>query len=133
MLNEIKLNANFYDDEAEKLKSCFSPGVIELVEDPNKDGRKKAVVKNARLDMCSRQVFMHDEFKNLVELFKIRDHFICILNDLNRHIFQLIPNFRIMKSSFNWVHGSNASRRPNETVDRDSHEKVAISFERNQF
>jgi hypothetical protein len=99
MLNEIKLNGNFYDDDAEKLKSCFSPGVIELVEDPNKDGieiyinkkrsisnksiiilfkgRKKAVVKNARLDMCSRQVFMHDEFKNLVELYKIRDHFIC--------------------------------------------------------
>lgn len=38
MLNEIKLNANFYDDEAEKLKSCFSPGVIELVEDSQKDG-----------------------------------------------------------------------------------------------
>ena len=38
MLNEIKLNGNFYDDDAEKLKSCFSPGVIELVEDPNKDG-----------------------------------------------------------------------------------------------
>lgn len=76
MLNEIKLNGNFYDDDAEKLKSCFSPGVIELVEDPNKDGRKKAVVKNPRLDMCSRQVFMHDEFKNLVELYKIRDHFI---------------------------------------------------------
>ena len=38
MLNEIKLNANFYDEEAEKLKSCFSPGVIELVEDSQKDG-----------------------------------------------------------------------------------------------
>ena len=40
-------------------------------------GRKKAIIANPRLDMCSRQVYMYDEFKDLVDIFKIRDHFIC--------------------------------------------------------
>ena len=40
-------------------------------------GRKKAIVVNPRLDMCSRQVYMYEEFKDLVEINKIRDHFIC--------------------------------------------------------
>ena len=72
------MKTDFYDEQAEKLQSCFSPGVIDLVEDNKKiDGRKKAVVTNPRLDMCSRQVFMHDEFKDIVEINKIRDHFIC--------------------------------------------------------
>ena len=31
MLTEIVLKRDFYDEEAERLKSCFSPGVIELV------------------------------------------------------------------------------------------------------
>lgn len=74
LLTEIKLKRSFYDEEAAKLQSCFSPGVIELVEE--NDGRKKAVVKNARLDTCSRQVYMHDEFKDEVEICKIKDHFI---------------------------------------------------------
>lgn len=29
---EIILKDEFYDDEAEKLQTCFSPGVIDLVE-----------------------------------------------------------------------------------------------------
>jgi len=81
-LTEITLNSEFYDEQAEKLQSCFSPGVIELVEDSKKIGRKKAVVANPRLDLTSRQVFMYDEFKDQVEIRKLRDHFICnfILN-----------------------------------------------------
>jgi len=40
-------------------------------------GRRKAIVSNPRLDLCSRQVFMHEEFKDQVEVSKIRNHFIC--------------------------------------------------------
>jgi hypothetical protein len=76
-LTEITLHGDFYDEQAERLKSCFSPGVIELIDDSKKDGRKKAVIANPRLDMTSRQVFMYDEFKDQVEIRKIRDHFIC--------------------------------------------------------
>ncbi len=75
LLTEIRLKQDFYDEQAERLQSCFSPGVINLVADET--ARKKAVVVNPRLDLCSRQVFMHDEFKDLVEVYKVRDHFIC--------------------------------------------------------
>ena len=105
---EITFKTEFYDEQAEKIKACFSPGVIKIVADDKKEGnlfilfnrvikiliskilylktklchrtiegRKKAIIGNPRLDMCSRQVYMHDEFKDLVDIFKIRDHFIC--------------------------------------------------------
>ena len=34
-------------------------------------------MSNPRLDLCSRQVFMHEELKDQVEINKIRNHFIC--------------------------------------------------------
>ncbi|CAL1542561.1 unnamed protein product [Lymnaea stagnalis] len=74
LLPEIRLLRRFYDDEAEKLQKCFSPGVIDLVE--TSDGRKVAKVVNARLDTCSRNVFRHDDLKDGVLLQKVRDHFI---------------------------------------------------------
>jgi DNA-directed RNA polymerases I and III subunit RPAC1 len=77
---EIILLKEFYDEEAEKLEKCFTPGVIELEE---KNGRKRAIVKNSRIDMCSRQVYMYEEFKESVKLHKIRDHFICKYYRLN--------------------------------------------------
>ena len=57
-------------EAAQRLKSCFSTGVIEL----NSDG--EAYVKDARNDACSRNVFRHDDLKDCVELSKVRDHFI---------------------------------------------------------
>jgi DNA-directed RNA polymerase I and III subunit RPAC1 len=101
---EIIINDEFYDEEAEKLQACFSPGVIRLREENGNHtrddkmefrvvhlascsvffclGRKKAYVENSRLDLCSRQVFMQDDFKDRVQMNKIRDHFICKLNVL---------------------------------------------------
>jgi hypothetical protein len=35
-LTEVILKTDFYDEQAEKLQACFSPGVIELVEDNKK-------------------------------------------------------------------------------------------------
>ena len=57
-------------------RSCFTPGVIELVDDDKKEGRKKAIVLNPRHDLSSRQIYMYEEFKDLVEINKIRNHFI---------------------------------------------------------
>ncbi|RMZ96754.1 DNA-directed RNA polymerases I and III subunit RPAC1, partial [Brachionus plicatilis] len=54
LLTEIVLKQDFYDEQAERLKSCFSPGVIKIVDDDKKEGRTKAVVDNPRLDTCSR-------------------------------------------------------------------------------
>ena len=36
LLTEIILKTDFYDEQAEKLQSCFTPGVIELIDDDKK-------------------------------------------------------------------------------------------------
>eukprot|EP00116_Pleurobrachia_bachei_P007215 sb/3467477/ len=69
LLPEIQLLKEFRGSAAEKLKSCFSPGVIEI-----ENG--VAVVKNARLDSGSREVLRHPELAEGVKLLKLRDHFI---------------------------------------------------------
>ena len=40
-------------------------------------GKKKAVVNDARYDMCSRNAFRYDDLKDSVKLTRARDHFIC--------------------------------------------------------
>ena len=42
LLPEISFKEDFYDDRAEKVQKCFSPGVIELVEDI--DGKKAIIL-----------------------------------------------------------------------------------------
>ncbi|XP_078255082.1 DNA-directed RNA polymerases I and III subunit RPAC1 isoform X3 [Rhinoraja longicauda] len=73
LLPEITLLGPVEGELADKLKQCFSPGVIE-VEMVN--GRKFATVVNSRLDTCSREIFRHDDLKNLVRLGRVRDHYI---------------------------------------------------------
>ncbi|XP_048733002.2 DNA-directed RNA polymerases I and III subunit RPAC1-like isoform X2 [Ostrea edulis] len=73
LLPEIILKSRITGTMAEKLQNCFSPGVIAI---DKVDGEKVARVANSRKDTCSREVFRHDELKDLVELKKIRDHFI---------------------------------------------------------
>ena len=79
LLPEIQLKHSIYGEAAERLQRCFSPGVIDLVEEKSEKGnftRKRAVVKSARYDACSRNVFRHDDLKDAVNLNKIPDHFI---------------------------------------------------------
>ena len=71
LLPQITLNRTVKGEEAERLQKCFSPGVIEL-----EGSKKKAVVKDARYDACSRNVFRHEDLKDAVTLEKVRDHFI---------------------------------------------------------
>ncbi|XP_040905836.1 DNA-directed RNA polymerases I and III subunit RPAC1 [Toxotes jaculatrix] len=73
LLPEITLLEPVEGEKAERLKRCFSRGVIEL-EDVN--GKKVAKVVNSRLDTCSREVLRHDDLKNMVKLGRVRDHFI---------------------------------------------------------
>jgi len=69
LLPEIQLLKPIRGEAAERLQSCFSPGVIGI-----DDG--EAFVKDARNDACSRNVFRHEDLKDSVELTKVRDHFI---------------------------------------------------------
>jgi DNA-directed RNA polymerase I and III subunit RPAC1 len=50
-------------------------GVIEL--EKNKDGEDVAKVVNPRLDTMSREVFRHDDLRDLVRLERERNHFLC--------------------------------------------------------
>ena len=53
-------------------------------------GVKRAKVVNARKDTCSREVLRHEEFKDCVQLNRIRDHFICKFLMLNTRLFNVL-------------------------------------------
>ncbi|KAL4237293.1 DNA-directed RNA polymerases I and III subunit RPAC1 [Mactra antiquata] len=73
LLPEITLLKPVTGKLAHKLKNCFTPGVIEI---DNVNGESKARVAHPRKDTCSREVFRHDDLKDLVKLTRVRDHFI---------------------------------------------------------
>ena len=75
LLPHIILRGPIPREHQEKFKKCFAPGVIEIEEDEN--GQPQCVVKNPRKDTVSREVLRHPEFKDLVQLTRIRDHFMC--------------------------------------------------------
>ncbi|KAF7384663.1 DNA-directed RNA polymerases I and III subunit RPAC1 [Vespula maculifrons] len=83
LLPDIQITKTVRGEMAQRLKSCFSPGVIEIVErqkgDPNS---REAVVKNARYDSCSRNVFRHDDLKDCVQLSRITNHFIFTIESV---------------------------------------------------
>uniref|UniRef100_A0A671QP21 DNA-directed RNA polymerases I and III subunit RPAC1 n=1 Tax=Sinocyclocheilus anshuiensis TaxID=1608454 RepID=A0A671QP21_9TELE len=91
LLPEITLLQTIEGEQAERLKRCFSPGVIEI---QNVNGRKVAKVVNSRLDTCSREVLRHDDLKNLVKLGRVRDHFICTFatKSIELGLFDDLPN-----------------------------------------
>ncbi|KAF3842579.1 hypothetical protein F7725_024530 [Dissostichus mawsoni] len=73
LLPEITLLEPVEGEKAERLKRCFSRGVIDI---ENVNGTNVAKVVNSRLDTCSREVIRHDDLKNVVKLARLRDHFI---------------------------------------------------------
>lgn len=73
LLPEISLLGPVEGERAERLKRCFSRGVIDL---EHVNGKKVAKVVNSRLDTCSREVLRHADLKDLVKLGRVRDHFI---------------------------------------------------------
>ncbi|XP_026760687.2 DNA-directed RNA polymerases I and III subunit RPAC1 [Galleria mellonella] len=70
LLPEIILTREVTGSDAKLLQTCFSPGVIDI------DSNGRAFVKDARYDVCSRNVYKYDEIKDAVVLSRIRDHFI---------------------------------------------------------
>ncbi|KYN14083.1 PREDICTED: DNA-directed RNA polymerases I and III subunit RPAC1 isoform X2 [Trachymyrmex cornetzi] len=84
LLPVIQLIKPVKDQDADLLKSCFSPGVIEVVEQETNSGQKyrEARVKNARYDSCSRNVYRYDQLKNCVEMSRIKDHFIFTIESV---------------------------------------------------
>lgn len=75
LLPTITIKEPILGADAKKFARCFPKGVIELVDD-EETGEKKAVVKDTMKDTVSRECLRHDEFKDKVQLGRLRDHFI---------------------------------------------------------
>lgn len=75
LLPHIILKGPIPREHQKKFQNCFPPGVIEIEKD--KKGNPQVVVKNPRKDTVSREVLRHKEFEGLVELTRVRDHFLC--------------------------------------------------------
>ncbi|XP_014238469.1 DNA-directed RNA polymerases I and III subunit RPAC1 [Trichogramma pretiosum] len=73
LLPDIEIVKEVTGEAAERLQSCFSPGVIDV---KVSQGIKKAVVKDARYESCSRNFFRHDDLKDCIKLSRVADHFI---------------------------------------------------------
>lgn len=76
LLPDIKLTRRVIGDDAKRLQSCFSPNVIGI------DEKERAYVKNARYDMCSRNIYRHEDLVDAVEMSRIRDHFIFTIESV---------------------------------------------------
>ncbi|OCF33497.1 DNA-directed RNA polymerase I and III subunit RPAC1 [Kwoniella heveanensis CBS 569] len=74
LLPHIILRGPIPQEHQTKFQKCFPPGVIEIEDDET--GQSQCVVKNPRKDTVSREVLRHPEFQDLVQLARIRDHFI---------------------------------------------------------
>jgi len=72
LLPTIDFKSKFCGEEAHKMKSFFSPGVVDIR--MNESGQEEAFVKNARLDANTREVYRHQEYRDLVELGRVREH-----------------------------------------------------------
>lgn len=75
LLPHIILRGPIPREHQQKFKNCFPEGVVEIEDDKN--GEPQVVIKNPRKDTVSREVLRHPEFQDLVELARIRDHFLC--------------------------------------------------------
>ena len=75
LLPSIHIKQPITGADAKKFARCFPRGVIKLVDD-DATGEKKAVVDDPMKDTVSRECLRHDEFKDKVQLGRIRDHFI---------------------------------------------------------
>ncbi|XP_043467824.1 DNA-directed RNA polymerases I and III subunit RPAC1-like [Leptopilina heterotoma] len=80
LMQKITLLTPVKGEMAEKLKNCFSPGVIEIVK--NESNETEAKVVNSRYDSCSRNVERHKDLKDCVLLDREPNHFIFTIESV---------------------------------------------------
>jgi DNA-directed RNA polymerase I and III subunit RPAC1 len=88
LLPEIRILSPILGDDARKFERCFPRGVVELRRVDDEDamepggpyegraGEVYAAVKDPMKDTVSRECLRHPEFKDKVQLGRVRDHFI---------------------------------------------------------
>ncbi|KAL3288750.1 hypothetical protein HHI36_003185 [Cryptolaemus montrouzieri] len=79
LLPEIKIVREVEGEAAERLQKCFSPGVIGL---KRENGKKIAVVTDARYDTTSRNIYRYEDLKDAVIMGKVQDHFIFTIESV---------------------------------------------------
>ncbi|XP_043508599.1 DNA-directed RNA polymerases I and III subunit RPAC1 [Frieseomelitta varia] len=83
LLPDIQLIKSVRGEMADRLKNCFSVGVIEVIETkPGDLDSREARVKNPRYDSCSRNVFQHEDLKGCVQLSRIQNHIIFTIESV---------------------------------------------------
>ncbi|RWS30304.1 DNA-directed RNA polymerases I and III subunit RPAC1-like isoform X1 [Leptotrombidium deliense] len=77
LLPKIELTKKVKGEDIERLKQCFSKGVIGVKYEGEEGEREEvATVIDSRLDSCGRNVFRHKHLKDSVKMSVIKDHFI---------------------------------------------------------
>jgi len=80
LLPSITIIKPVLGEAALRLQKCFSPGVIDIKKTKNKPD--EAIVANARIDSCSRNVYRYDDLKECVALEKVKDHYIFTVESI---------------------------------------------------
>jgi len=89
LLPKIELLRDVTGPDAELLQESFTKGVIEVVK---KGSKKQAKVVDARIDMCSRNIYRHEHLKDAVRMSLVKDHFIFSIESTGA----LAPNELVM-------------------------------------
>lgn len=79
LLPEVRLLRDVTGEDAKTLQSCFSPSVIDIDEDG------KAVVRDARYDTCSRNIYRYPHLVDAVEMSRVRNHFIFTVESVGAY------------------------------------------------
>jgi len=69
LLPSISLLRPVRGEAAVRMQKCFSPGVIGIRQE---EGQQVAVVEEARLDSCSRNIYRYEDLKEAVSLDKVQ-------------------------------------------------------------
>lgn len=98
LLPTIDILEPILGDDARKFAKCFPKGVIGIEDD--RDGQKRAVVKNTYKDTVSRECLRHDEFKDKVKLGRRRDHFIFSIESVGQQESEelFLESIKLLKS-----------------------------------
>ncbi|KAK7603093.1 hypothetical protein V9T40_003092 [Parthenolecanium corni] len=91
LLPQITLEEVVQGEKAQRLKASFSPGVVKLTTENNIITAK---INNPRYDSCSRNVFQHEDLKDIVKISRVPNHYIFTIESVGA----LSPNTLFLES-----------------------------------
>ncbi|KAF8515689.1 DNA-directed RNA polymerase [Hysterangium stoloniferum] len=115
----IRITGHIAPPSIPKFVSCFSPGVIGVR--TNAQGRDEPYVAAARQEGMSREVLRHEEFRDKVELSRIRDWFIFNIQSEGPYAPErlLVEAISVMRDKISVVRRAAAALEVGTEVDID--------------